>query len=81
LSWVELGEMLKPYIGWSFELRLGAELTSRDGSDTLGRITVRTPTVADQRAATRALRHTAGAYILDSAHYPTPDQWAQRDLE
>jgi hypothetical protein len=80
MSWTELGELLKPYNGWSFELRLGGDPPSRGGSDPLERVTVRTPTAAEKRAAVRALRASDGAYILDSAHYPTPDQWAHRDL-
>jgi hypothetical protein len=78
MSWAELGDLLKPYVGWSFELRLGAEPASRQRGDTLEHISVRPPTTTDQRAAARALRHTAGAYILDSSHYPTPEQWTHR---
>ena len=79
LAWAELGELLQPYVGWSFELRLGGDLTSRDRGDTFETIVVRTPTSTDRRAAARALASSRGAYILDSAHYPTPEQWAQRD--
>jgi hypothetical protein len=79
MSWAEFGDLLKLYHGWSFELRLGGDPPSRVGSDPLERITARAPTAAEKRAAVRALRASEGAYILDSAHYPTPDQWAQRD--
>lgn len=50
MSWTEFEELLKPYVGWSFELRLGTEPSSRAHGDTLDSI-----------------------YVLDSAHYPTPD--------
>jgi hypothetical protein len=81
MSWGELGELLKSYVGWSFELRLGGDPPARDAhGDTLDRITVRPPTPAEQRAAARALPSSNGAYILDSAHYPTPDEWAKRDM-
>lgn len=76
LSWDELGDLLRPYVGWSFELRLGGELPLREG-DTSGRISVRPPTKAELRSAARALRESAGAYILDSAHMPTREQWAR----
>jgi hypothetical protein len=76
LSWEELGDLLRPYVGWSFELRLGGALPSRDGGDTGGRTLVRSPTPVERRAAARALRGTAGAYVLDSAHYPSHDGWA-----
>jgi hypothetical protein len=80
MSWAELGELLRSYVGWSFELRLGGDPPPRDErGDTLERITVRQPTPAEQRAAARALRSPDGAYILDSAHYPTPEEWAKRD--
>jgi hypothetical protein len=80
MSWAELGELLKSYVGWSFELRLGGDPPARDrGADTLAHISVRAPTAAEQRAAARALRSSEGAYILDSTHYPTPQQWAERD--
>jgi hypothetical protein len=79
MSWVELGELLKSYVGWSFELRLGGDLPSRGGGDTPARITVRKPTAAELHAAARALRSSDGAYILDSTHYPTPAEWAKRD--
>ena len=79
MRWAEFGELLNLYHGWSFELRLGGDPPSRAGSDPLERITARAPTAAEKRAALRALRAADGAYILDSAHYPTPDQWAQRD--
>jgi non-specific serine/threonine protein kinase len=35
----------------------------------------------ENRTAARALRSSVGAYILDSAHYPTPNQWVHRDVE
>lgn len=78
MSWAELGELLKSHVGWSFELRLGGDPPSRDGGDTFERVSVRAPTAAEQRAVARALRSSDGAYILDSAHYPTPEQWAER---
>src|SRR5437870_953689 len=53
LSWAEFGELLKPYNGWSFELRLGSEPSSRDASDTLERITVRTPIEESQSSRSR----------------------------
>lgn len=81
MSWAELGELLTSYVGWSFELRLGGDPPVRDRDGTLNRITVRAPNAAEQRAAMRALRSSDGAYILDSAHYPTPDRWAHRDPE
>jgi hypothetical protein len=79
MSWVELGELLGSYVGWSFELRLGGDPPSRGRGDTPARITVREPTAAELRAAARALRSSDGAYILDSTHYPTPAEWAERD--
>ena len=79
MSWVELGELLKSYVGWSFELRLGGDPPSRGGGDTPARITVWEPTAAELRAAARALRSSDGAYILDSTHYPTPAEWAKRE--
>jgi hypothetical protein len=79
MSWTEFGDLLKLYHGWSFELRLGGDPPSRVGSDPLERITARAPAAAEKRAAVRALRASEGAYVLDSTHYPTPDQWAQRD--
>jgi hypothetical protein len=79
MSWTELGKLLNSYVGWSFELRLGGDPPSRDErGDTLERISVRPPTPTEQRAAARALRSSDGAYILDSAHYPTPEEWAKR---
>jgi hypothetical protein len=80
MSWLELGELLNSYVGWSFELRLGGDPPSRDrGAETLARISVRAPTAAERRAVARALRSSEGAYILDSTHYPTPQEWAARD--
>jgi hypothetical protein len=80
MSWLKLGELLNSYVGWSFELRLGGDPPARDrGADTLAHISVRAPTAAERRAAARALRSSDGAYILDSTHYPTPQQWAERD--
>jgi hypothetical protein len=76
LSWAELGDLLRPYVGWTLELRLGSELPLREG-DTSGKISVRPPTTKELRAAARALRESAGAYVLDSAHFPTRDQWAR----
>jgi hypothetical protein len=69
--------LLKPYVGWSFELRLGEEPAFRGQGAKPAGITVRPPTAAEQRAAERALRRTAGGYFLDSAHYPRPDEWAR----
>src|SRR5207302_3039365 len=54
MSWVELGELLGSYVGWSFELRLGGDPPSRGGGDTPARITVQEPTGAELRAAARA---------------------------
>jgi hypothetical protein len=79
MSWAELGGLLKSYVGWSFELRLGGDPPSRGRGDGRATITVREPTAADLRAAARALREADGAYILDSTHYPTPAEWANRD--
>src|SRR5439155_27030795 len=79
MSWIELGELLKSYVGWSFELRLGGDPPSRGRGDMPARITVRAPTGAELRAAARALRSSDGAYVLDSTHYPTPAEWAKRD--
>jgi len=79
MSWAELGELLKSYVGWSFELRLGGDPPSRGRGAAPARITVREPTAAEQRAAARALRSSDGAYILDSTHYPTPAEWAKRE--
>jgi hypothetical protein len=75
LTWEALGSLLKPYVGWTLELRLGSELPLREG-DTSGKITVRPPTRTEMRAATRALRQTPGGYFLDSTHYPSRDDWA-----
>jgi hypothetical protein len=75
LSWENLGNLLKPYVGWTLELRLDSELLPREG-DTSGKITVRPPTKTELRAATRSLRQTAGGYFLDCAHYPLRDDWA-----
>ncbi len=79
MSWAEFGDLLKSHVGWSFELRLGGDPPSRDRADMPKRITVREPTAAEQRAAARALRSSDGAYVLDSEHYPTPQQWEQRE--
>ena len=79
MSWAELGGLLKSYVSWSFELRLGGDPPSRGRGDTPPRITVREPTAAELRAAARALRSSDGAYILDSTHYPTPAEWAKRE--
>jgi hypothetical protein len=79
MSWAELGELLKSYVGWSFELRLGGDPPPRDRPDSPKHISIRKPTAAEQRAAARALRSSNGAYILDSDHYPTPQQWAERE--
>lgn len=80
MSWADLGELLNSYVGWSFELRLGGDPPARDQrGDMLERITVRPPTATERRAAARALRSSDGAYILDSAHYPTPEDWSKRD--
>jgi len=79
MSWAEFGELLGSYVGWSFELRLGGDPPSRGRGATPARITVREPTAADLRTAARALRSTDGAYLLDSTHYPTPAEWANRE--
>jgi hypothetical protein len=77
LSWEELGMLLKPYVGRSFELRLGDEPAFRGQGAKPAGITVRPPTGAEQRAAERALRRTAGGYFLDSAYYPRPEEWTR----
>jgi hypothetical protein len=88
LSWEYFGSMLKRYLGWSFQLRLGGALCRAECSSAVEAIEGRSPTVApppvvarklalQQRAAARALCKTAGAFVLDSAHYPTPEEWAR----
>jgi hypothetical protein len=68
LSWEDLGNLLKPYVGWTLELRLDSEMLPREG-DISGKFSVRPPTKTELRAATRSLRQTAGGCFLDSAHY------------
>jgi hypothetical protein len=63
MSWAELGEMLKSYVGWSFELRLGGDPPSSDEhGNTLP---------ARHRATTnsrRTARRGASAAFLRMAH-------------
>ena len=77
LSWEEFGLSLGSYVGWSFQLHLGGNLPSRVDTARPETVEVRPPTAAELRTMIRALRNTDGAFIIDSSHYPTPDQWAE----
>jgi hypothetical protein len=68
---VGFGELLKSHVG-------GDAPAPDDKGDTLEHVTVRPPTPTEGRAAARALRSSDGAYILDSAHYPTPEESSKR---
>jgi hypothetical protein len=56
LSWEDFGLVLRPYVGWSFQLHLGGALSPRAEASAVETIEVRPPTRAEQRAAARALR-------------------------
>jgi len=73
LAWDDFGRLLMSYVGWSFQLRLGVEPPDQEGP--VG--------MASAHAASRDdLLRTTGdvtAFVIDSSHYPSPDQWARRD--
>lgn len=74
VTWEELGILLSKYTGWSFRLRVGGNLPSRVAGGLPGLVEVRPPTSAEFRAAFRAVRRSPRTFIIDSGHYPTPQQ-------
>lgn len=70
LSWEDLGRLLSPYAGWSFQLRLGVQPALHpDDAAAAAR-------PAGSSDLDRA-RHPAW-FVLDSSHYPSPAEWRRR---
>jgi hypothetical protein len=71
-----IGELLAPYVGWTFRLDLGRGNEPPGADGAVERIRVRAPTPAETRSAERACTKAGAAYFLDSSHYLTPAGWA-----
>ncbi|HUY54191.1 MAG TPA: hypothetical protein VMV23_03420 [Candidatus Nanopelagicaceae bacterium] len=73
LAWEDYGRLLTAYVGWSFHLRLGVEPWAGEGEVGLASAL---PASEDDLARTTG---DVTAFVIDSSHYPSPDQWRRRD--
>jgi hypothetical protein len=78
LSWEDFGTLLRPYVGWAFHVQLGETPRRARSRKARGKVVVRQATEAEEQAAFDSLVETAGAYVLDSDHYPSPADWRDR---
>ena len=67
LPWRDLGRILTSYEGWSIEIHLGREAPPTASAAV--RASARPASAADLGRAELA------AFVIDTKHYPTPDEW------
>jgi hypothetical protein len=77
LSWEEFGELLNPYVGWTFHVQLGDDAEIQLADPEAGPLRARPPTAAEDRSAQRAWRKAGGSFHLSSEHCPKRPEWPQ----
>lgn len=72
LTWEELGDLLSPYVGWTFQLRLGDDAKISGDARSAGGLPV------DKTEQLLLRREPAQRFVIALDHYPTPNAWVAR---